>query len=72
MPVKSVLLLLAVLPILAQAENNKANNSEEQPELSFLEFLGSFEEKDNEWLDAVIDETQTAQVEIKQEAQNHE
>ena len=67
MPVKQVLLLLAVLPVLAQAENNK-----EQPDLSFLEFLGSFEEKDNVWLDVIIDETQTAQVEINKEVQDHE
>ena len=72
MPVRLMLLLLAMLPVLAQAENDKINNSEEQPDLSFLEFLGSFEEKDNVWLDVVIDETQTAQAEIKQEGQNHE
>lgn len=72
MPVKSMLLLLAVLPVLAQAENSQHDNDEKQPDLSFLEFLGSFEEKDNVWLDAEIDEIQTAQVKIKQEGQDHE
>lgn len=72
MPVKSMLLLLAVLPVVVQAENNQVENNREQPGLSFLEFLGSFEEKDNVWLDAEIDEIQTAQVKIKQEAQDHE
>ena len=72
MPVKSMLLLLAVLPIVVQAEDNQIENNGEQPDLSFLEFLGSFEERDNVWLDAEIDEIQTAKVKIKQEAQDHE
>jgi hypothetical protein len=67
MPVKPILLLLAALPLVVHAENEQ-----ELPDISFLEFLGSFEEKDNVWLDAVIDETQTAQVDIKQEVQDHE
>ena len=72
MPVRLMLLFLAVLPVLAQAENDKLNNNEEQPDLLFLEFLGSFDEKDNVWLDAEIDEIRTARVEIKQEGQDHE
>ena len=72
MPVRLMLLLLAMLPVLAQAENSQLDKDKEQPDLSFLEFLGSFEEKDNVWLDVVIDETQTAQAEIKQEGQDHE
>lgn len=69
---KSVLLLLAVLPLMVHAENDQAGSVDEQPDLSLLEFLGSFEEQDNIWLDAVIDETQTAQVEINKEVQDHE
>ncbi|MEJ2142434.1 MAG: hypothetical protein P8Y24_08795 [Gammaproteobacteria bacterium] len=72
MPVKSILLLLAMLPLMVQAENDQAESVDEQPDLSLLEFLGSFEEQDNVWLDAVIDETQTAQVEINKEVQDHE
>lgn len=72
MPVKSMLLILAILPIIAQAENEQAVNANEQPDLSLLEFLGSFEVQDNTWLDAVIDETQTAQLELSKEVQDHE
>lgn len=72
MPVKSILLLFAVLPVLAQAENSQPDNDKQQPDLSLLEFLGSFEEKDSVWLDAEIDELQTAQARIKQEGQDHE
>jgi hypothetical protein len=57
---------------MVQAENDQAESVDEQPDLSLLEFLGSFEEQDNVWLDAVIDETQTAQVEINKEVQDHE
>jgi hypothetical protein len=67
MLVKSILLLLAALPLIVHAENEQ-----QLPDIFLLEFLGSFEEKDNVWLDAVIDETHTAQVDIKQEVQGHE
>ena len=72
MPVKSLLLFLAVLPLMAQAENYQVNSSDQQPDLTLLEFLGSFDEQDNIWLDAVIDEIQTAQVETNKEVQDHE
>lgn len=69
MPVKHLLLMLVALPLLAQA-NDEQNKLDEQPDLSLLEFLGSFEEQDNIWLDVEIDELQTAQV--KQEVQEHD
>ena len=69
MPVKHLLLMLVALPLLAQA-NDEQNTLDEQPDLSLLEFLGSFEEQDNIWLDVEIDELQTAQV--KQEVQEHD
>ena len=69
MPVKHLLLMLVALPLLAQA-NDEQNKLDEQPDLSLLEFLGSFEEQDNIWLDVEIDELQTAQV--KQEVQDHD
>ena len=69
MPVKHLLLLLIALPLLAQA-NDEQNKLDEQPDLSLLEFLGSFEEQDNIWLDVEIDELQTARA--KQEVQDHD
>lgn len=70
MPVKPIWILFSLLPVLALAESGNQYN--EQPDLSLLEFLGSFEEQDNVWLDAVIDETQTAQAGTKQEVKRHE
>ena len=61
--------MLVALPLLAQA-NDEQQKLDEQPDLSLLEFLGSFEEQDNIWLDVEIDEIRTAQV--KQEVQNHD
>ena len=66
---KYVFLMLIALPLLAQASDEQ-NKLDEQPDLSLLEFLGSFEEQDNIWLDVEIDELQTAQV--KQEVQDHD
>ena len=47
-----LLLAMSVLPLLtSRASGQSANPPEEAPDPAFLEFLGSFEDKDTGWVD---------------------